>query len=32
MVSVLFFAVLIVAPVVNPYYRRPTYKQYDETL
>lgn len=24
--------VLIVAPILNPYYRRPTYRQYDETL
>lgn len=30
--TIVLVIVLIVAPIVNPYYRRPTYKQYDETL
>lgn len=30
--SIVLVMILIVVPIVNPYYRRPTYRQYDETL
>lgn len=32
MFAITFAVVLIFVPIMNPYYRRPSYRQYDETL